>query len=180
MSKKSNKKEPEFIDELTQDVEKYVKILKKNFKKAQKEAKEYLDGWQRERADFINYKKDIESYLERGRQNVKEEVLLQYINTVDNIELMIEHAHDAIIKTDWWAGVENAHKHALGALKNLGVEEIQTKMGDKFDPELHEAVDGEGDIIAEVLKKGYKMGDPSNPSGQARILRPAQVKVKNK
>lgn len=180
MSKKSNKKEPEFINELTQDVEKYVKLLKKKFKKTQKEAKEYLDGWQRERADFANYKKDIENYLERSRQSVKEEVLLQYINTVDNIELMIEHAHDAIIKTDWWAGVENAHKHALGALKNLGVEEIKTKAGDKFDPKLHEAVEGEGDIIAEVLKKGYKIEDPSNSSGQVKILRPAQVKVKNK
>lgn len=171
MTKKNTKiSDPPLVDELTEDVEKYAKILKKKFKKAQKEAKEYLDGWQRERADFVNYKKDIESYLEHARQNVKEEVLLQYINTIDNIELMMEHAHDAIVKTDWYSGVENAHKHALGALKNLGVEEIKTKRGDKFDTKLHEAMKGEGDVVAEVMRKGYKIGD--------KVLRPTQVRVK--
>ena len=171
MTKKNTKiSNPEFIDESTQDIEKYIKLLKKKFKKAQKEAKEYLNGWQRERADFVNYKKDIENYLERGRQSVKEEVLLQYINTIDNIELMMKHAQDAIVKTDWYRGVENAHKHALGALKNLGVEEIETKAGNKFDPKIHDAIEGEGDIIAEVLKRGYKLND--------KVMRPVQVRVK--
>ncbi|MDP4010515.1 MAG: nucleotide exchange factor GrpE [Candidatus Spechtbacteria bacterium] len=166
-----HKKEPDYIEEISGEVEEQFKKLKKKFKEAQREAKEHLDGWQRERADFANYKKDIEKYLQSASDNVKEEVLLQYINTVDNIELMMEHAHDAIVKTDWYSGVENAHKHAIGALKGLGVKEIHTKPGDEFDPKLHEAVEGEGGVIEKVVQKGYMLGE--------KVIRPAKVRVKN-
>ena len=67
-------------------------------------------------------------------------------------------------------GVEQAYKHAQQTLKNLGVEEISAKEGDKFNPNIHEAIGGEGDIIAVVLKRGHKIGD--------KVLRPVQVKVK--
>ncbi|MEX2145227.1 MAG: nucleotide exchange factor GrpE [Candidatus Spechtbacterales bacterium] len=166
-----HKKDPDFIEEVGQEAEEQFKKLKKKFKQVQEEAKEHLDGWQRERAEFANYKKDIEKYLEGAKEKVKEEVLLQYINTVDNIELMMEHAHDAIVKTDWYSGVENAHKHALQALKGLGVEEIHTKRGDEFDPKLHEAVEGGGNTVAKVVQKGYVLG--------GKVIRPAKVRVKN-
>jgi molecular chaperone GrpE len=172
MAKKPPKNLEYLVEDIAGDVVEKINKLKKRLKKAQKEAEEYLNGWQRERADFVNYKKDVEKYLEKARQNVKQEVLLQYINTIDHIELMIRHAHDAIIKTDWYKGVENAHKQAINALKGMSVEEIPVQKGDKFNPNLFEAVEGEGDTVEEVLRKGYKIGD--------KVLRPAQVKLTNK
>lgn len=169
MAKKQSQDQQYFSEDITEEVEELISKLKKRLKKAQKEAKEYLNGWQRERADFTNYKKDIENHLEKVRQSVKQEVLLQYINTIDHIELTIKHAHDAITKTDWYKGVENMHSQAINAIKGMGVEEIPVKKGDKFDPKIHESIDGEGDTIEKVLKKGYKMGD--------KILRPTQVKL---
>ncbi|OGZ58799.1 MAG: nucleotide exchange factor GrpE [Candidatus Spechtbacteria bacterium RIFCSPLOWO2_12_FULL_38_22] len=164
------KKDPEFIEEAEEVVEEYVKKIKKRFKKAQKEAKEYLDGWQRERANFANYKKDIEKYIETAREKTKEEVLFHTLSIVDNLELMLRHVDETIRKSNWFLGVEQAYKHAQQTLKNLGVEEISAKEGDKFNPNIHEAIGGEGDIIAEVLKRGHKIGD--------KVLRPVQVKVK--
>lgn len=164
-------KKQEIIEEISEEVIEVVKKLKKKLNKAKKEGKEYLDGWQRERADFVNYKKDIEKHIKESSERVKEEVLLQSITIVDNLELMMEHAHEAIIKSDWYRGVENAHTHAIQTLQGMGVEEIEVKKGDTFNPEEHEAVEGEGDVIKEVIQKGYKMG--------SKVLRPTQVKLRN-
>ena|SRR3989338_5681597 len=169
--KKNNKKEPEFLEELEEEVEEYIKKLKKKSKKVKAEAMEYLNGWQRERAGFINYKKDVEKRIAEARENARGEVLIHSLQVIDNLELMLKHADEAIKKTNWFLGAEQAYKHAQQTIKNLGLQEIETKENDKFDPAIHEAIEGEGDVIAEVFKKGYKM--------EHKILRPAQVKVKN-
>ena len=51
-----------------------------------------------------------------------------------------------------------------------GVKEIEIKNGDQFDPAMHEALEGEGEVIAEVFQKGFMLYD--------KVLRPARVKVK--
>jgi len=168
---KSNPKEHEFVEELEEEVAQYVKKLKNKFKKAQKEAKEYLDGWQRERANFANYKKDVEKRMSEAKDNIKGETLIHMLQVVDNLELMLKHVDDAIKKSKWFSGVEQAHKHAQQTVKNLGLVEIETKPGDKFDPQIHDAIAGEGDIVEEVLKRGYRM--------DGKVLRPTEVKVRN-
>ncbi|MDX1608120.1 MAG: nucleotide exchange factor GrpE [Candidatus Spechtbacterales bacterium] len=160
----------ELFEDVSHDVERHFKKLKEKAKRAQKDAKEYLDGWQRERADFANYKKDMQKQLDRMRQTTKEEMLLQYINFVDNMERIMQHAYTEIKESDWYGGIENTHKQALQALKRFDVEQMATKPGDEFNPNFHEAVDGEGDIIEEVVEVGYVMGD--------KVIRPAKVKVK--
>lgn len=169
---KNKKSQDYIIEEVSEELDEQFKKLAKKLKRAKKEAAEYMDGWQRERASFANYRKDIEKYMEHAREGAKEGVLLQYINVVDNIELMMEHAHDAIVKTDWYSGVENAHKHAIQALRGLGVEEIMVKLGDEFDPKFHEATGGEGDVIEKVVQKGYTLAD--------KVIRPAKVYMKKK
>ena len=160
----------ELVEDVSGDVERHFKKLKEKAKRAQKDAKEYLDGWQRERADFANYKKDMQKQLDKARQTTKEEMLLQYINFVDNMERIMHHAYKEVKESDWYGGIENTHKQALQALKRFDVEQMATKPGDEFNPEYHDAVDGEGDVIEEVVEVGYIMGD--------KIIRPAKVKVK--
>lgn len=150
--------------------EEKIKKLRKRMKAAQKEAKEYLDGWQRERAEFANYKKDIQTYIEQQRETTKEDTVLQFLGVLDNLQLMTEHVPEEIEKSNWYKGVEQIEKHTQQVLKNLGVEEIKAEKGDEFDPKLHEAVEGEGDKIEKVVRKGYRL--------DGKVIRPTQVEVK--
>ncbi|MDX1535610.1 MAG: nucleotide exchange factor GrpE [Candidatus Spechtbacterales bacterium] len=167
---KDNEEKNEYIEELSEEVENKVKKLKKKLKKLKEEKQEYLDGWQRERAAFANYKKDIQKYIDESRVVVKEESVTQFLNIVDNLELMVKHVPKAIEESDWYKGVGHIAEQARQTMKNMDVEEVKASSGDDFDPELHEAVEGEGEVIEEVVQKGYKMN--------GKLIRPVKVKVK--
>jgi molecular chaperone GrpE (heat shock protein) len=49
-------------------------------------AAEYLDGWQRARAEFANYKKRVERDREQLRQNLKGDLVRQYLPVIDDLE----------------------------------------------------------------------------------------------
>ena len=73
--------------------------LQKDLLDAKAKCEEYLNGWKRERADFLNYKKDE---MERIGQLVKysnEELILKIIPILDNIYLCInaQHHHSFLI-----------------------------------------------------------------------------------
>lgn len=172
MTKKQNI-DPEYIPEEDEDTAlSKVNKAKSKLKIAEKERKEYLDGWQRERADFANFKRDMGKYLEDARGAVKEDIVGQFLNVLDNIELTIQHAPKEISKSDWYKGLEQVHKQYLSTLQEVGVQEIQVKKGDTFDPARHEAIEGNGEKISEILQKGYILG--------SKILRPTKVKVSKK
>lgn len=155
---------------LKKTINKEATELKKKLKEFEEKSKEYLEGWQRERADFANYKKDIQKYIDNSRESMKEEIIIKYLNIIDAIELMVKHVHDAIAKSDWYKGVEHTHAQAVKMLQGFGVEKIEVKAGDRFDPNLHEALEGEGGIIKEILQSGYKMGE--------KVIRATKVKVR--
>jgi molecular chaperone GrpE len=99
----------------------------------QKRAEEYLKGWQRTRADFLNYKRQVEESREEWQKTANENLILRILPILDGLEIVV------------------------GELKKaLGVKEVKTK---KFDPALHEAVGGEGEEIVEVVQKGYQVND---------------------
>ncbi len=152
-----------------EQAEEEIKKLKKKLKKAEREKKKYLEGWQKERAEFANYKKEMQKYIEEARENVKEDTVIQFLGVLDNLQLMTEHTPEDIAKSNWYKGVEQIEKYTQQMLKNLGIEEIEAKKGDEFDPEVHEATEGEGSNIGEIVRKGYKL--------EGKVIRPAQVKV---
>ncbi|MEX2008109.1 MAG: nucleotide exchange factor GrpE [Candidatus Spechtbacterales bacterium] len=164
--------EPEYINEEdeTDAAGAKVKKVKKQLKAAEKERKEYLDGWQRERASFANYKKDIEKYITEMRGAVREDALLTFLPILDNLELALSHTPEDIAGTPYHKGIEHIVTQIRQYLTQMGVEEMPVKEGDTFDPNKHEAVDGEGETIAEVVQKGYMIN--------GSILRVAKVKVK--
>ena len=156
-----------------------VKKLKKELKKAKEEKQEYLDGWQRERADFANYKRDMDKYLSATRDAAKESIILQLLSAFDNMELMVKHTPADIEKTDWYKGVAHVYTQFQQTLQAIGLSEIEC-VGKEFDPTLHEAIEGpssaeatedkDGElIIKEVAQKGYMLND--------KVLRVAKVKV---
>ena len=75
-----------------------VEELKKELEDAKAKCEEYLNGWKRESADFLNYKKDE---MERIGQLVKyanEEIILKIIPILDNIYLAESHVPEEFKK----------------------------------------------------------------------------------
>lgn len=144
-------------------------------KELQDKCSEYLNGWKRERADFLNYKKDE---MERIGQLVKystEELILKILPILDNFNIAAKHLTAEQGKDSHIKGLLQIKQQMEEFLKSQGIEEIKAEAGDKFDPNIHEATEAavaEGEdsgIIIDTVKKGYVLN--------GRLLRPAKVKI---
>jgi len=131
----------------------------------------YLDSWKRCQADFDNYKKDQAKQREEFRKYVQMDVILQLLPVLDNFEISLAHVPEEKKGNGWVEGIVHIKRQIEDVLRNNGIEEIVVKSGDKFDPEIHEAIGGEGkkQVVKKVLRKGYKL--------DGRIVRAARVEV---
>ncbi len=130
-----------------------------------------LNSWKRCQADFENYKKDQVKYLEEFRKYAKMEMIEQILPVVDNFEASLAHVPEKEKDSAWVVGITHIKRQIEDVLKNNDIEEIEVKADDKFNPEVHEAVGGEGkkQKITKIIQKGYKLN--------GRILRAAKVEV---
>lgn len=122
---------------------------------------------QRTRADFENYRKQMEAQKSGLVRLGEEKMLLKILPVVDTIQIAVAHNSE----------LEPVQKQIEKALSEMGVGLIEAKEGTVFDPDLHEAVsaddsEGETEVVASVLRPGYMLGD--------EILRPAMVSVTRK
>lgn len=138
------------------------------------ERDEYLAGWQRAKADLINYQKEVAREREYLLTVMKANVIRKFLPVVDTLEQTlrtIDHLDDNLKK-----GVAGTVKQFLDALVELGVKKI-IAMGEKYNPEFHEVVlteeskESEDTVIKEVLS-GYLL--------DGKVLRAAQVIVSKK
>jgi molecular chaperone GrpE len=151
-----------------------VQALQAELDKAQAQAAEYLDGWQRSRAEFANYKKRVEAEREEWRRTSNEALLLRLLPVVDDFERAFQKVPPEWADSPWVSGINMILRKLHVFLESQGVVPIQAA-GQSFDPQQHEAVLQEetaehpdGAVIAEI-QRGYRLGE--------RVLRPAQVKV---
>jgi len=158
-----------------------IEAIEKNFEELQSEigalraqTDEYLDGWQRSRAEFANYKKRVEREKEEMRAQVTGEILTHYLGVIDDLERALKDRPVESESNAWAEGIELIFTKLKAILESEGVEPIVAE-GKIFDPNFHEAVTYEenddhrdGEVI-EVIQRGYKLGD--------RVLRPAMVRV---
>jgi molecular chaperone GrpE len=151
-----------------------AQALQAELEKAQAQAAEYLDGWQRSRAEFANYKKRVEAEREELRRTSNEALLLKLLPVVDDFERAFQKIPQEWAASPWVSGIAMILRKLYAVLESQGVVPIQAA-GQPFDPQQHEAVlleesakHPEGTVIAE-LQRGYRLGE--------RVLRPAQVKV---
>ena len=165
-AQKSAEESQEVVDEESQWAE--------ELSAARAEAQEYLDGWQRARAEFANYKKRVERENRESYKRVAGDILSRYLSVIDDLELALKERPQESDAGAWAKGIELIYQKLLGLLETEGVERIQAE-GETFDPMLHEALSHEessdhqdGQII-EVIRQGYRMGE--------RVLRPALVRV---
>jgi molecular chaperone GrpE len=159
---------------MSEDLKEEIEKLKKKLEETEKLKQEYLAGWQRARADLINYKKEelerIGDFLNRANENFIFE-FLPILDNFDSAEKMISKEKKELPEIK---GVLQIKKQILDFFKKYGVEEVKS-VGEKFDPAFHEVVEEvdtdsfETGTIVEEIQKGYKIN--------GRVLRPAKVKV---
>ncbi|MBU1876828.1 MAG: nucleotide exchange factor GrpE [Patescibacteria group bacterium] len=164
MKKKKNNQPKEFS----------LEELKQNIVECNKLKEEYLAGWQRERADFLNYKRDE---LARNNEIISYasiDLILKILPILDNLDLAEKKIPRDLINNESVKGLLQIKIQLQDILKKRGVEEIEA-LGQKFDPNLHEAIEEvelknkEPNIIIEEIKKGYKFNE--------RVIRATKVKV---
>ena len=149
--------------------------LREELGKAKAQAAEYLDGWQRARAELANARKRFEKERSEAGQLANSMLIARLLPALDDMERAIKTMPDDLRQNTWADGVALIQRKLQTVLESEGVVPIPVKPGDKFDPTWHEAVTheenaerGEGEIIAEV-QKGYRYGE--------QVLRPALVRV---
>lgn len=139
---------------------------------AQQERDEYLELAQRMKADFENYRKRVAADVQAAAARGKADVVRDVIDAVDNLERALEAGGES--DDGLASGVEMVLGGLRETLKRHGIETVDPK-GEKFDPNLHEAlstmpVEGtESGTVVEVMQKGYRLGE--------QLIRPARVVV---
>lgn len=168
--------EPQAETDMNVTVEPQLAIadLEAQLKQAQAQAAEYLDGWQRARAEFANFRRRAEKEREEISQNTIIEWWGRLLPVIDDFERAValvpeDRRDDELIK-----GFGLIYRKLTTLLESAGLKPIDP-LGQPFDPTYHEALgrDEAGEVpsghITLVLQKGYLCGE--------RVVRPALVRV---
>jgi molecular chaperone GrpE len=126
---------------------------------------ELLNDLQRTRADFENYRKQVELQKENEKKAARLATVYKVLPLLDDLDRAINTYEE----------LAPVAKSLEKTLKELKLEKIPSEAGVEFNPDLHDAVmfeegDGEKEVIAEILRPGYYY--------EGEVLRPAMVKVK--
>ena len=153
-----------------------------NIESIKKQAEEYLNGWKRAKADYLNLKKEMETQNKEVKEWLSKIFLLPMLDIMDSFNKAFADVSVNFKTEAWVEGIEGIKKQFEDFLKAQGVEVIKA-VGEKFDPLTHEAIEsvdlpaegglpaqaGESGRIIEEVRRGYLINN--------EVLRPAKVKV---
>ncbi len=150
-----------------------MKQLRERLRACEKEKQEHLDGWQRSRADFLNYKRRIEEDAKRGADVASARFVESLLPLLDSFSLATQGSAWEDADPKFKSGFTMIQSQLASILKDLKVERFEPT-GEPFDPRYHEAIserneEGKSGVIIETIQPGYKIGDT--------ILRAARVVV---
>lgn len=160
--------------EVDPELEEQVTALQTALEEMDDKAEEYLDGWQRARAEFSNYKKRVLRENMDIRQVARGEVIKLYLDIADDLERALQEKPETGDSETWAEGIEIIFQKLRARLESEGIKPMKA-MGEDFDPNIHEALmkeeseEFESGKIIEVMQEGYWIGD--------KVLRPALVRV---
>lgn len=152
-----------------------LKKLRDELEKVKKERQEYLNGWQRCKADAVNARREALRAAEKETERARDILIHDIIPALDSFEAASVSEAWATVDESWRKGMENVRDLLFDALAKSGVSRYG-RVGELFNPAIHEIVAEEKDgaakphTITRVARSGYKIGD--------RVLRPAQVVVR--
>jgi molecular chaperone GrpE len=154
--------DPSFGRDITKQIEK----LKKELIKCKEEKQEYLDGWQRSKADFVNLKKRNAEDI----SNLKNVFLVDFINdllpVLDSFDMAFKDKQSwESAPEQWRKGIEYIHNQLQNLLNNHNIEVVDP-LGEEFNHDEHHSVESvdiedekEDGKVVEVVLKGYKTKD---------------------
>lgn len=149
--------------------------LRQRLEEEQAKAAEYLDGWQRARAELVNARKRWERESAQTYANALADSAARLLSVIDDFERAIRTMPNNLSGLTWIDGILLIYRKLQTILEQQGVVPIEAEPGTPFDPTYHQAVTHEphdtyeaGTVVGE-FQKGYKLGD--------RIVRPALVRV---
>ena len=152
-----------------------IETLKGQAEASRIQADEYLGALQRERAEFLNYKRRTAEERQRDLGLAAEDLIRKVLALADDFDRAIEARPDSIAADPWFEGVSAIDRKLRQLLDSEGVTAIDAAPGTPFDPRDHEAIVNvpgtgrpEGEIV-EQIRRGYRLRD--------RVLRPALVAV---
>jgi molecular chaperone GrpE len=162
------------MEDDTIPIEEKLELIQAALEANEAKAAEYLDGWQRAKAEFTNYRKRQERERELARFETVGRVAKRYLPIVDDLERALNERPTEGEGAAWSEGIELVYRKLMNILDAEGITLIEAD-NEMFDPNLHEAVvqsesdKHESGQVIEVLQTGYKMGE--------RVLRPAVVRI---
>ncbi|MCC6520502.1 nucleotide exchange factor GrpE [Candidatus Nomurabacteria bacterium] len=157
----------------TKDV---VKKLREDLKKAREEKQEYLTGWQRAKADYVNLERSEETKRKELRAHITAGFVEDLLPTLDSFDMAFANKEAwEKVGANWRAGVEYIYQQLVRTVEDYGVKKVGV-LGEVFNPTIHEAIEmvpteqeDQDHMVASVIQYGYIAGE--------RIIRPARVKV---
>jgi molecular chaperone GrpE len=153
-----------------------MKKLREDLKLCRKEKEEYLTGWQRAKADYVNLQKELDSSRINISIHSREKMAKNFLPVLDSFDMAFANK-EAWEKVDknWRMGIEYIYSQFMTSLSESGIE----KIGDTdvpFNPNLHESIsviptekEEQDHTVESILQVGYKIGD--------RMIRPARVNI---
>lgn len=160
---------------LHEECEKKINDAQTQIEKLTTERDEYLNGWKRAKADYVNFKneqdkrgKDLASFASLA-------LIAQCLPVLDHFRNAFRELPGELASSEWVRGIEHIARQLKDIFKNMGVEEYTDLVGKPFDAERHQAVGrefietaDEGSITQEV-GAGYTM--------HGKVIQPARVIV---
>jgi len=138
-------------------------------------SEEYLAALQRERAEFLNFKRRTAEERDRDLGLAGEDLIRKVLVVADDFDRAIEARPAGIAEDPWFEGIAAIDRKLRTLLESEGVTAVEASPGTTFDPRQHEAIvtvpgtgRPEGEIV-EAVRRGYRLRD--------RVLRPALVAV---
>ena len=152
------------------------KKLRDDLAACQKDNQEYLEGWQRAKADLVNFKRETEESRKKMMQFATEDLIAQLLPVLDSFDMAFRNKQAwSEAPESWRRGIEYIYSQFLSVLQNQGIRQIDP-LDQPFDPKLHESLEiisvetaSDSGKVLDVVQKGYMLYD--------RLIRAARVKV---
>ncbi len=112
--------------------------------------------YKRALADYQNLLKRTAKEKEEFFKYANEQLIIEFIPVYDNLKMSLNHTDEQVEKSPWLEGVKYVLKQFKSILEGAGIEEIKT-VGEKFDHNFMEAIEGNGDMVVKELKPGYRL-----------------------
>ncbi len=153
-----------------------AKKLRDDLKQARADKEEYLTGWQRAKADYVNLQKEMDQVRKNTSILTKEKMIESLLPAIDSFDMAMANKENwEKVDPNWRTGVEYIYQQIINGLADSGVEKID-KADVSFDPNLHQSIESiptedesKDHTIEKVIQAGFKIGE--------RVVRPARVNI---